>query len=281
LLSKHVAEDLEEYPHWQPHLHDLGECEVKHGVRLSVVNLYTAELGNPAVPEKLKAARVAAAARRKRAAFRWLSLGVASLLAVIAVIGFLFFRYRRPLTTVELSFPEKSIAVLPFENLSRDPDNAYFATGIQNEILTRLAKIAALKVISHASTQQYPPRPSNLSEIARQLGVANVLEGSVQKVADQVHINVQLIRAATDEHLWAESYDRKLENMFSVEGEVATSVAEALKARLTGAEEQTLEQKPTSSHKPTTLICTDWRMLFVPDIPNAIPLPPLSTSAKR
>jgi TolB-like protein/class 3 adenylate cyclase/thioredoxin-like negative regulator of GroEL len=247
LLSKHVAEDLEEYPHWQPHLHDLGECEVKHGVRLSVVNLYTAELGNPAVPEKLKAARVAAAARRKRAAFRWLSLGVASLLAVIAVIGFLFFRYRRPLTTVELSFPEKSIAVLPFENLSRDPDNAYFATGIQNEILTRLAKIAALKVISHASTQQYPPRPSNLSEIARQLGVANVLEGSVQKVADQVHINVQLIRAATDEHLWAESYDRKLENMFSVEGEVATSVAEALKARLTGAEEQTLEQKPTSS----------------------------------
>src|SRR5215470_2319189 len=109
LLSKHVAEDLEEYPHWQPHLHELGECEVKHGVRVSVVNLHTAELGNPAVPEKLKAARVAAAARRKRAAFRWLSLGVVTLLAVIAVIGFLFFHYRRP---VELPVSEKSIAVL-------------------------------------------------------------------------------------------------------------------------------------------------------------------------
>jgi TolB-like protein/Tfp pilus assembly protein PilF len=145
------------------------------------------------------------------------------------------------------SISQKSIAVLPFENLSREPDNAYFATGVQNEILTRLAKIAALKVISHTSTQQYPSRPGNLPEIARQLGVANVLEGSVQKAADQVHINVQLIRAATNEHLWAESYDRKLENIFSVEGEVATSVAEALKSRLTGAEEKALEQKPTSS----------------------------------
>src|SRR5262249_1072902 len=126
LLSKHVSEDLKEYPHWQPHLHELGECEVKHGVRVSVVNLYTAELGNPAVPEKLKAARVAAAAQRKRAAFRWLTLGVLSLLAVIALIGFLLFRYRRPPTTVELPVPEKSIAVLPFDNRSRDPDNAYF-----------------------------------------------------------------------------------------------------------------------------------------------------------
>src|SRR4026208_293973 len=105
LLSKHVAEDLEEYPHWQPHLHELGECEVKHGAHVSVVNLYTAELGNPAVPEKLKAA----AAQRKRAAFRWLSLGLVSLLAVIAVMGFLLFRYRRPLTAVELAVPEKSI----------------------------------------------------------------------------------------------------------------------------------------------------------------------------
>src|ERR1700741_473685 len=110
LLSKHVAEDLEEYPHWQPHLHELGECEVKHGVRVSVVNLYTGELGNPAVPEKLKAARVAAAARRKRAAFRSLSLGVISLLAVIAVIGFLLFRYRRPRATVEVPVPENNIA---------------------------------------------------------------------------------------------------------------------------------------------------------------------------
>src|SRR5436189_6035548 len=113
LLSKHVAEDLEEYPHWQPHLHELGECEVKHGVHVSLVNLYTEELGNPALPEKLKAARVAAAGRRKRAVFRWLSVGMASLLAVVAVIGFLLFRNRSPLTTVESSIPGKSIAVLP------------------------------------------------------------------------------------------------------------------------------------------------------------------------
>src|SRR5207253_4372417 len=141
----------------------------------------------------------------------------------------------------------KGIAVLPFENLSHDPDNAYFASGIQDEILTRLAKIAALKVISRTSTQQYAARPGNLSEIARQLNVANILEGSVQKAGDQVHINAQLIRATTDEHLWAESYDRKLENIFGVEAEVATSVAEALKAKLTGAEQQSIDQKPTNS----------------------------------
>jgi len=145
------------------------------------------------------------------------------------------------------SIPEKSVAVLPFENLSRDPDNAYFATGIQDEILTRLAKIGALKVISHTSTQQYAARPSNLAEIAGQLGVANILEGSVQRAADEVHINVQLIRAATAEHLWAESYDRKLENVFRIEGEVASAVAEALKAKLTEAEQEAIQQKPTNN----------------------------------
>ncbi len=247
LLSKHVAEDLEEYPHWQPHLHELGECEVKHGVRLSLVNLYTAELGNPAVPEKLKAARVAAAARRKRAAFRWLSLGVVSLLAVIAVIGFLLFRYRPPRATVELLVPEKSIAVMPFENRSRDPDNAYFADGIQEEILTRLAKIADLKVISRTSTQQYQSKPRNLAEIAKQLGVATILEGSVQKVADQVRVNVQLINAQTDSHLWADTYDRKLTDIFGVESEIAKRIAESLQATLTGSEEQALAVKPTNN----------------------------------
>src|SRR5256714_8673940 len=120
LLSKHVAEDLEEYPHWQPHLHQLGECEVKHGVRLSLVNLYTAELGNPAVPEKLKAARLAEAARRKRAAFRWLSLGILALLATVAAICFLLLRYKQPPSASGLAVPEKSIAVLPFDNRSRD-----------------------------------------------------------------------------------------------------------------------------------------------------------------
>ena len=247
LLSKHVAEDLEEYPHWQPHLHELGECEVKHGVRLSLVNLYTAELGNPAVPEKLKAARVAAAARKKRTAFRWLSLGVVSLLAVIALIGFFLFRYRRPPATVELPASEKSIAVLPFENLSGDPDNAYFAEGIQEEILTRLAKIAALKVISRTSTQHYKSAPENLLEIARQLGVAHILEGSVQKSGDAVRVNVQLIKAADDSHLWADTFDRKLVDIFGVESEIAKAIADALQAKLTGGEQRALAVKPTDN----------------------------------
>jgi TolB-like protein/tetratricopeptide (TPR) repeat protein len=239
LLSKHVAEDLEEYERWRPLLHDLGACEVKHGMRASIVNLYADQVGNPQLPKKFEIVQ------KRRTRVRWATLTVVLLaLAAIAAGIVMFSRYR---VGSALAAPEKSVAVLPFENLSRDPDNAYFGTGIQNEIITRLAQIGALKVISHTSTQQYPSRPGNLREIARQLGVANVLEGSVQKAADQVHINVQLIRAATDEHLWAASYDRKLENIFSVEREVATSVAEALKSRLTGAEEQALEQKPTSS----------------------------------
>src|SRR6476620_6599790 len=247
LLSKHVAEDLEEYPHWQPHLHELGECEVKHGVRVSVVNLYTAELGNPAVPEKLKAASVAAAARKKRAAFRWLSLGLMSLLAVIALIGFLLFRYKPPPATVELPVPEKSIAVLPFDNRSRDPDNAYFADGIQDEILTRLSKVADLKVISRTSTQQYKSAQENLPEIAKHLGVAHILEGSVQKSGDAVRVNVQLIKAANDSHLWADTFDRKLTDIFSVESEVAKAIAEQLRAKLTGQEEQVIAAKPTDN----------------------------------
>ena len=142
---------------------------------------------------------------------------------------------------------DKSIAVLPFENLSDDKANAYFAAGVQDEILTRLAKIGALKVISRTSTEQYGTKPGNLSEIAKQLGVANILEGSVQKIGDSVHVNVQLIRAASDDHLWAESYNRKLDDVFGVEGEVAQTVAEALNARLSGAERQAISAKPTDN----------------------------------
>src|SRR5262249_38015047 len=208
LLSKHVAEDLKEYPHWQPHLHKLGKCEVKHGVQVSVVNLYTGELGNPAVPEKLKAARVAEAARRKRSVLRRLSLGSLALLAVVTAIGFLFFRYKRPPATAESLVPEKSIAVLPFENRSEEKANAYLTEGIQDEILTRLSKIADLKVISRTSTLRYKSAPENLPEIAKQLGVANVLEGSVQRAANKIRVNAQLIDARNDAHLWAQTYDR-------------------------------------------------------------------------
>jgi len=143
--------------------------------------------------------------------------------------------------------PEKSIAVLPFENLSSDKENAYFADGIQDEILTRLSKIAALKVISRTSTQKYKSAPENLREIGQQLGVANLLEGSVQKIGNAAHINVQLIRVATDEHLWAESYNRKLDDIFAVEGEVATAIADQLNAKLTGSEKESLALKPTTN----------------------------------
>ena len=143
--------------------------------------------------------------------------------------------------------PEKSIAVLPFDNLSSDKENAYFAEGIQDEILTRLSKIAALKVISRTSTQKYKSAPDNLRDIGRQLGVANLLEGSVQKIANAVHVNVQLIRCATDEHLWAESYNRKLDDVFGVEGEVAGAIADQLNAKLTGAEKRELAARPTNN----------------------------------
>jgi TolB-like protein/Flp pilus assembly protein TadD len=141
----------------------------------------------------------------------------------------------------------KSVAVLPFENLSNDPDSAYFAEGIQEEILTRLASIADLKVISRTSTQQYQSKPRNLREIAKQLGVANILEGSLQKAADQVRVNVQLINAQTDSHLWAQTYDRKLTDIFGVESEIATGIAESLQAKLSGHEEQALAVKPTNN----------------------------------
>lgn len=142
---------------------------------------------------------------------------------------------------------DKSIAVLPFDNLSRAPDNAYVAIGMQDEILTRLSKIGALKVISRSSTMRIASKPENLPELARLLGVSAILEGSVQKAGDTVHINVQLILAATDEHLWAESYNRKLDDVFAVQGEVAQAVADALGATLTGAERQLLASKPTTN----------------------------------
>ncbi len=153
----------------------------------------------------------------------------------------------RGLAGAASSIPEKSIAVLPFDNLSRDPDNAYFSEGIQDEILTRLAKVTDLKVISRTSTQRFKSTPNDLPQIAQQLGVANILEGSVQKAGDQVRVNVQLIKAATDAHLWADTYDRKLTDIFAVESEIARTVAETLQAKLTGAAPQVLSSKPTEN----------------------------------
>jgi len=246
LVSKRVAQDLEHYPHWRPHLHDLGETEVKHGIRLSIVNLYTEELGNAAMPDKVKATRVTSAAR-ERAVRRRKVLVVAALLVAAGATVFVMLRHKRPLPTAGSAIPEKSIAVLPFENLSDDKSNAYFADGIQDEILTRLSKIADLKVISRTSTQHYKSAPDNVPEIAQQLGAAHILEGSVQKSGETVRVNVQLIKAANDSHLWADIFDRKLTDIFSVESDVAKAIAEQLRAHLTGQEEQVIAAKPTDN----------------------------------
>jgi len=260
LVSKRLAEDLAQYRHWQPYLQDLGECEAKHGLKLHVVNLCKDGLGNPALPEKLKRGKrwkQAGAPIRPTRAPRWPKsvLVVALLLSAAALaVGFsIFLRWRvpspnrGPSEASPAAIPEKSIAVLPFENLSEEKANAYFANGIQDEILTRLSKIADLKVISRTSTQHYKSAPENLPEVARQLGVANILEGSVQKSGDVVRVNVQLIKAANDSHLWADTFDRKLIDIFSVESEVAKAIADQLQAKLTGQEEQVIAARPTDN----------------------------------
>ena len=239
LLSKRVAEDLEGYEQWRPSLHDLGSCEVKHGTRISVVNLYNDQFGNARVPLKFEMAQ------KRRARLRWGAM-TAALLTIAAIVAgiVMFSRYWGRST---LAAPEKSIAVLPFENRSEDKANAYFADGIQDEILTRLSKIADLKVISRTSTQHYKSAPGNLREIAKQLGVAHVVEGSVQKSGDAVRVNVQLIKAANDSHLWADTFDRKLTDIFSVESEVAKAIADQLRVHVSGQEKQAIAAKPTDN----------------------------------
>jgi TolB-like protein/Tfp pilus assembly protein PilF len=252
-VSKHAAEDLEQYDQWQPYLHDLGECEGKHGERLHVVNLYNDEIGNLAVPTKcvrnaIPVATSSAAAGGNRRRYSIVAMAIAAL--IILGAAKLFTTRTTHITGrrgPESPISEKSIAVLPFQNLSDDRSNAYFTDGIQDEILTRLSKIAELKVISRTSTQKYKSTPENLREVGQQLGVANFLEGSVQKIANAVHVNVQLIRAATAEHLWAESYDRTLDDVFGVEGEVASAIADQLNAKLTGAEQKAVAEKPTQN----------------------------------
>ena len=256
LLSKHVADDLAEYRHWEPYLHDLGEYEVKHGLRVHIVNLYKDGLGNPALPQKLnrrarwKQRGTATVKPVKAPAWPKTLLLIALVLSALALTSSFFILFRRGTlsrTSGAAIIPEKSIAVLPFENRSEEKANAYLTDGIQDEILTRLAKISDLKVISRTSTQHYKSVPENLPEIARQLGVAHILEGAVQKSGDSVRVTVQLIEAATDAHIWADTFDRKLTDIFSVESEVARTIADELRAKLTGQEEQVIAAKPTDN----------------------------------
>jgi serine/threonine-protein kinase len=199
-----------------------------------------------ATPEGIKRTEAADAAGQRSHDGAWIYI---VLIGAALSIGLFFLgRYtasRKQAEPAEL--PDKSIAVLPFENLSRDPDNAYFADAIQDEILARLSKIADLKVISRTSTQKYKSAPDNLREIARQLGVSNILEGSVQKAADQVRVNVQLINALNDAHLWSDIYDRKLTDIFAVESDIAKRIADTLEAKLSGSEHQAIAARPTEN----------------------------------
>jgi len=239
LLSRRVADDLAQYHEWKPYLHDLGRVEVKHGLKLEVVNFYNQEAGNSQLPGKLKSAA------RKRSTKKWMLAAAAVLIAAMSFVV-LRISLRARSGGSSLSVSEKSIAVLPFENMSAEKENAFFADGVQNEILTNLAKIADLKVISRASTMVYKVgNPRNLRDIGQQLGVAHVLEGSVQRAGAKVRVNAQLIDARTDKHLWARTYDRDLADVFAIETEVAQAIANELQAKLSTSEKAAIEEKPT------------------------------------
>jgi TolB-like protein/class 3 adenylate cyclase/Tfp pilus assembly protein PilF len=243
LLSHHVAEDLENYERWRPYLHDIGTFEVKHGVRVSVTNLCSDELGNRQLPSKLLA--INQAIKKHRAHVRWAGAALALLVLAAIIAGFIFVS-RKPTAAVS-AIPEKSIAVLPFENLSEEKANAFFADGVQDQILTNLAKIADLKVISRTSVMQYKMgAPRNLREIGQQLGVAHLLEGSVQRAANKVRVNAQLIDARSDAHQWAENYDRPIDDVFAIQSEIAKAIADQLQAKLLPNEKKAIEQPPTT-----------------------------------
>jgi TolB-like protein/Tfp pilus assembly protein PilF len=219
LLSRRVAMDLVQDRHWQRLLHELGEVELKHGEKVGIVNLYTEELGNPRSPEKLRQHQVTPTQPDSERA-----------------VG-------EPLAPTE-----KSIAVLPFESLSADPYNTFFADAIQDEILTDLSKIADLKVISRTSVMQYKTGVKrNLREIADELGVAHIVEGSVQPAGNRVRVRAQLIEARTDKHVWAERYDRPLDDVFAIQSDIAKAIADQLQAKLSPAEKAAIEQPPTSN----------------------------------
>ena len=251
LLSHHVAEDLAEYERWRPFLHDIGTFEVKHGARVSVTNLYSDEVGNPNLPSKLQAVK------KHHAHVRWAAV-------------------------------EKSIAVLPFENLSEEKANAFFADGVQDQVLTNLAQIADLKVISRTSVMQYKSgAPRNLREIGQQLGVAHVVEGSVQRAANKVRVSAQLIDARNDAHLWAQTYDRDLADVFAIQSEIAKAIADQLQAKLSPNEKKAIEQPPTTdlaafdlySRAKSLLLTTSISATRDPDLRKAIEL--LDEAVKR
>ncbi len=255
LLAKRVADDLGQYENWQPYLHELGVVEVKHGVKVEIVNFYTDEVGNPELPDKVKRAQEEQRAVDHRAtsvsARKW-SLIICLLLIVVAaaIAGFWLLSHRVVLksSAIAVSIPDKSIAVLPLDNLSEEKENAYFADGIQEELLSNLAKIKDLKVISRTSVMQYKTGITrNLKEIAQQLKVSNVVEGSVRRAGNHIRVSVQLIDALSDRHIWAQNYDRTLADSLALQGELAAEIAAGVGATLSPQEKARVEATPTKS----------------------------------
>ena len=227
LVSKRVAEDLEQHDRWRPFLHELGTCEVKHGVRIHISNLYSDEVGNPNLPSKLQAVK------KHHAHVRWAAVAI-GLLVLGAVVAAFMIVSRRPTTSLT-AIPEKSIAVLPFVDMSAGKDQEYFSDGISEELLNLLAKIPQLQVTARTSSFAFKGKEIGVPEIARTLHVANVLEGSVRKAGNSVRITAQLIKAGTDAHLWSQTYDRKLDDIFAIQDEIAADVVKQLKVTLLSA----------------------------------------------
>ena len=248
LLSKRVAEDLAHSRQWRTYLHDLGECAVKHGVPIFIVNLYTDEIGNGQLPEKVKqwqSEQARQAASSSSIPPRKYVLIAAALLIAVASFGVWLYFKQSEVTSLVL---EKTIAVLPFQNFSPDKDNAFFADGVQDDILTSLAKIKDLRVISRSSVMKFRDvAEQNLRQIGKTLGVANVLEGSVRREGDRVVVNVQLINAQNARQIWANRYDRTLADSLGLQGELASEIADALRATLSTDEQARVTAKPTQN----------------------------------
>jgi TolB-like protein/Flp pilus assembly protein TadD len=250
LLSRRVADDLAQYAEWKPYLHELGQIEVKHGVKIELVNFYQDGVGKSELPSKLKQAQQQeedtkrqAAARRRKRILQAISLG-----AVALIIGLWSYLHWKSSRVTPFPIVAKSIAVLPLENLSADKENAYFADGIQDELLSDLAKIKDLKVISRTSVMPFKAGITrNLREIAQQLGVSNVVEGSVRRAGDHIRVSVQLIDALNDRHIWSENYDRTLADSLALQGELAIEIADAIGASLTPQEKARVEAKQTKN----------------------------------
>ena len=260
LLSKRAADDVAQSRKWRPYLHELGDCALKHGASVFVVNLYNDEIGNPDLPKKLKESRLEQTPFRRR---RNLIVAAIVVLTLIIAVGTWFRFYQASRSSAS----EKSIAVLPFESFSDDKSTEFFADGIQDDILTSLAKIHDLRVISRTSVEKYHghKKGEGLREIATALGVTNVLEGSVRREGSRVAVNAQLIDARQDRHLWANRYEATIDNSLAIQGQLAREIADALRATLTPEEKARVAQKPTNNPQAYDLYLQARQYEFKPD----------------